>query len=187
MKGTAIFSNFVPAFAAANGLVTQPATAKLTLPENASLHAYHELNDQWAVHGDVTWTRWTRLQELVTNFANGNQQIAQFNWDNTMRYSAGVTYKHDSRWTFRAGAAFDETPVSSAIDRSPRLPDEDRIWLVLGMTYAPNDHWSFDAGYVHLIIDDTKIRDTEANTGHTLIGEVEGDVDLLSAQVVYRF
>ena len=104
-----------------------------------------------------------------------------------MRYSAGATYKHNSRLTFRAGAAFDETPISSAIDRTPDLPDEDRIWLSVGMTYAPTDHWRFDAGYVHLLIDDAQIRNTEVSTGHTLIGEIESDVDLFSAQVVYQF
>ena len=183
-----MFSGFNPALAGAAGLITQPASAKLTLPETASFHAYHELNDRWAVHGDITWTRWNRLQSLIINFAtSGNQQVTPFNWENTMRYSAGVTYKHDPHLTFRAGAAFDETPVPSAVERTPRLPDEDRIWLAVGMTYAPDDHWRFDAGYVHLIIDDTSIRNTEVNTGHTLIGEVESDVDLVSAQVVYQF
>ena len=104
-----------------------------------------------------------------------------------MRYSAGVTYQHNPKLALLAGASFDETPVSSAVDASARIPDADRIWLSAGMTYSPTPNWQFDAGYVHLFGDDASLRNTEVNTGHTLIGEVEADVDLLSAQAVYHF
>ena len=104
-----------------------------------------------------------------------------------MRYSAGVTYQYSSKLALRAGAAFDEAPVSSAIDASARIPDADRIWLAAGLTYTPAPNWQFDAGYVHLFVDDASLQNTEVNTGHTLIGEVEADVNLLSAQVIYHF
>ena len=194
LEGTAVFGRVNPTLAAATvaapgvtGLANQPASARLTLPESASVHFYHELNDQWALHGDVSWTRWTRLQRLIVKFADGTQSVTPFNWNNTMRYSGGVTYRHNDRWTFRAGAAYDETPIPSPEDRTPRLPGEDRTWVAIGVSYAMSDHLSFDAGFAHLFIDDAKFNNTEPSTGHTLTGKADADANILSAQVIYKF
>ena len=170
------------------GLVTQTATAKVTLPETASAHIYHELNDRWAVHGDITWTRWNRLQQLVLNFqTSGAQSVLPFNWDNSMRYSGGVTYRYGDRWVFRAGAAFDETPIPNATFRSPVIPGEDRTWITAGVSYTVNDQLSLDAGYAHIFVDDAQLNNADITTGHILTGQVEADVDILSAQLVYKF
>ena len=48
LEGTAVFSGFNPVFAAGAGFVNQRASAKVTLPESASLHAYHAFNERWA-------------------------------------------------------------------------------------------------------------------------------------------
>lgn len=38
-----------------------------------------------------------------------------------MRYGLGLTYNHSEKWTFRAGIAYDETPVSNQY-RTARIP-----------------------------------------------------------------
>ena len=104
-----------------------------------------------------------------------------------MRYSGGVTYRHGDRWVFRAGAAFDETPIPNATFRSPVIPTDDRTWITFGASYAVNDNLSVDAGYAHIFVADAKINNADVTTGHILTGEAQGDVDIVSAQLVYKF
>ena len=102
-----------------------------------------------------------------------------------MRYALGVDYRPTSKWTLRAGAAFDETPIPNAQHRTPRIPGEDRIWVSLGFGYQFRSSLGFDIGYSHLFIDDPKM-DTSSATAGTITGEYDAQVDLLSAQVVWN-
>lgn len=194
VDATAIFSNVHPTLAALTAaapgitaLVSQTATAKITLPETASLHLYHAFNDRWAAHADVSWTAWSRFESLDVSYSDGTRSIQPQKWDNSMRYSGGVTYKHDDALTLRVGAAFDETPVPSTILRTARIPDADRTWITIGATYQVNQNFSVDAGFAHLFIDDPTLSNTELDTGHTLVGSFEADVNIFSLQAGYRF
>ena len=62
----------------------------------------------------------------------------------------GTTYYYDDNWTFRTGIAFDDSPVP-ANNRSISIPDQDRLWLSAGTTYAFNKDASVDIGisYMH--------------------------------------
>ncbi|PCO11978.1 hypothetical protein CP989_24460, partial [Enterobacter hormaechei] len=53
------------------------------------------------------------------------------------RLALGTTYYYDDNWTFRTGIAFDDSPVP-ANNRSISIPDQDRLWLSAGTTYAFN-------------------------------------------------
>ena len=111
------------------------AKLDVTLPDSLSVSAYHALNSQWAVMGDVTWTQWSRIDSLDTELSDGSQSIAVWKYDDSTRYAVGAEYKHDQTWTLRTGLAMDETPVPSSSLRSPRVPDEERIWLSFGATW----------------------------------------------------
>ncbi|WP_293647326.1 OmpP1/FadL family transporter [Thiolapillus sp.] len=177
------------------------ATADVDLPESASVSLYHAFNDQWAVLADATWTKWSRFDELVRSrfdelvirYGNPAQPdtVQPENWDNNMRYSLGVTYSPSQKWIFRAGWAYDETPISRTKDRTPRIPGNDRTWVALGLGYRMSDSLSLDAAYSHLFIDDTKMDALDHSTGHQLIGTYESDVDIFSdifsAQLNYKF
>lgn len=43
------------------------ASARLTTPDTASLGIYHEIDERWAVMGEVQWTNWSVFQRLVVN------------------------------------------------------------------------------------------------------------------------
>jgi long-chain fatty acid transport protein len=78
--------------------------------------------------------------------------------------------------------------VPDARHRTARIPDNDRTWLALGMSYASNDHLSYDMGYARLFVNDTAINNTtEAAIQHNLQGAYQLSIDILSAQLNYRF
>ena len=90
--------------------------------------------------------------------------------------------------TYRAGMAYDETPVPNAERRTPRIPDQDRLWLALGLSYAPVENLRLDLGYAHLVIRDATIENTlESQAPHVLRGNYEVEVDIVSAQLNWGF
>lgn len=163
--------------------------AAVDLPESAAISLFHQINPQWAIMGDITWTKWDRFDALVIEFDNPAQPdfVQPENWENSMRYALGLNYRHNDKWIFRAGAAYDESPISGTADRTPRIPGNDRTWLSLGLGYQMSETIGFDLGYAHLFIDDTNMNATDVSTGHQLVGEYEADVNILSAQLNVKF
>lgn len=176
-------------------------SADVTIPATLSFSGYHEINDRWAIMGDVTWTDWSQFEELRIEFSNDSanpnprDSVQPEEWDDSYRFSLGVSYKYSDQLTLRAGAAYDETPVPSTELRTPRIPDNSRRWLAVGASYRPSDAFSFDFAYTHIFISDTAINDTEVTTGglagvpvgNTLEGEYEASVDIIAAQVQWNF
>jgi long-chain fatty acid transport protein len=163
--------------------------AAAELPETFSLSFVSDMNKQWTALVDWTWTGWSSLDTVTIVQANnppGTEPTLDFAYKNTNRYSVGVHYKPDAKWIFRGGLAYDETPIRSPEDMSARIPGNDRTWLSFGLGYAPSSSWSLDFGYSHLFISDPEIN-SMSNTGETLKGSYEADVNILSAQANFNF
>ena len=111
---------------------------------------------------DVTWTKWSSLDELDIKIQGGAQSVTQLQWNDTTRYALGATYKYNESWLFRTGVAFDQTPVPNAQLRTARIPDADRTWLSFGANYKLNKKLSFDLGYAHLFVDNPDINSSDA-------------------------
>lgn len=192
LKGDAEFSS-VPA-----GLSPYPvfkntvAEADLTLPDNLSISFFHQFNPQWMIMADFTWTNWRLFKELNVTFDNPYQppSVTKEEWQNSYRYSLGLTYAPNSNWTFRVGTAYDTSAVADEQHRTPRIPDGDRIWAAFGIGYKFSKTVSFDLGYAHLFINDPKINKNP--TGEDAVrGGLKGTYDtyinIVSAQLNVAF
>lgn len=175
---------------------TRGASADLVTPATLSLSGYHRLTPNWAIMADITWTDWSEFEEIRIRFDDGSRDSVQpERWEDSWRYSLGVDYFYNDRLTLRAGLAYDETPVPNAELRTPRIPDASRLWVAFGASYQASDNLTLDVGYVHIFVDDAVIRDTELSTGalagvpvgSTLDGRFDPSVDILSAQLNWRF
>ena len=93
----------------------------------------------------------------------------------------------------RAGLGLRDRRRSTLENRSPRLPDSDRVWLSVGTTYAWSDQLSFDLAYTHIFsVGDTDINVAPGNPlfatrGVVLAADVDSSVDIVSASVKYRW
>lgn len=189
LKGDADFT--VPTTAAAitatNRFRDTGAKTELNLPETVSLNAYHQLSPRLAATADVTWTNWSRFQELRVNFDNPVEpdNIQPENWHDTFRYSLGVNYNLSDAWQLRAGVAYDQSPVGEEYVTA-RIPDNDRTWVTIGASFKPSDSLSFDFGYAHIFVKDASIN-LESTTSGTLRGEFNNQVDIVGVQANWRF
>ncbi len=166
-----------------------PISAEITLPETVSLSGFHQINPQWAMMGDITWTRWSRFQELriVRNTGITVGQPTIENWDDTYRFALGASYQQSKQLKLRGGIAYDQSPVSDAY-RTARIPDADRTWLTVGATYQLSAKSSMDFGYAHIFVANATINNNNPSpTPGKLVGSYDNSVDILSAQFNYRF
>jgi len=195
LDGDAKVSGFShPLLAEENGKTD--ATLSITLPDNVSLSGHYNLGSQWAIMGDVTWTNWSDVDTLNTKLKGGGRSVSVWDYDDSFRYAIGAEFTPGRTWTFRTGVAYDETPVPKDSLRSPRVPGNDRTWVTLGLTYRHTPNLTFDFGYAHIFVDDPKLKGVVDNhdpsdgqtTGvHSLSGEYDASVDILSAQVNWKF
>lgn len=185
LRGDADFT--VPPQAApltARGIfVDTDAKAEITMPENVTLGLYQKLNDQWALLGTVIWTRWSRFEELRVDYSNFQpDSVTEEDWDDAFFYSVGADYLASDTLTLHAGLAYDESPVPGANRRTPRIPDNDRLWLAVGASFQTTETLRIDVGYAHLFVDSADTR-TVGPAGDVLVGEWDSAVDLFSVQL----
>jgi long-chain fatty acid transport protein len=91
------------------------------------------------------------------------------------------------------GAALDRSPVTSPVDRTPRLPDSDRRWLSLGAGLRASQSVYFDVAYTYIRLADSSVQKTDGGVGTenafrgNLSVNYTGSVQIFSAQVRWTF
>lgn len=168
------------------------AGSSVTLPDSASLSLFHQATDKLALMANVGWTGWSSLPELRITFDSGQiDSVTTLNWDDAWQFGIGATYKYNKKLTLRCGTMYDQTPIPSAEYRTPRLPDQDRLWANLGASYAMNERMSFDFAYSHLFMmgsgDINQNPTGENSTRGGLVGEFDNTGNIFSAQVNYKW
>ena len=196
-KGNADFS--VPASTGTAAIVSTGAFtdsgiyASVELPASASFSAFHSFNDSFDLMADVLWTQWSVFDELRIKYNNPAQpdSVTTENYQDQWRFALGGRYHVNRDLIFRAGLAYDEKAVPDEQHRTPRIPDNDRTWVSLGMGYQFSEMIGMDLGYAHLFVDDTPIENeyesSQPALNHTLKGEFDASVDIFSAQLTLKF
>lgn len=162
---------------------TSPATADIKLPGTFILSVWQQLSDRWEMMGDFSYTRWSSLDQLVIH-RTGGTDVENFNYKNSWRLAWGAAYKYTPALKLKFGIAYDHSPVSDA-DRSPRVPDNDRLWLSLGGQWNAGRYGTLDIGYSYLYVRDPSI-DRTVN-GTRVLGEYDAGAHILGAQYSYGF
>lgn len=164
-------------------------TAPLELPDTVTLSASQRVNERVWVHADVAWTQWSDIKKIdVINQTNlRNVSSLDLQYENSMRYALGASYQVNPAWKLRAGVAFDETAQNDPTHVTPRVPDEDRTWLTLGVSYAASNRLSFDLSYAYLHVESPSIHNLDTNTGHKVEGTFTPKVNILGLQTNWRF
>lgn len=186
-----------PNVGAASGLVNQDVDFDIDLPASASLSGHHSFG-RWALQASLTWTQWSTLDELRIDFANAGvaDEVTTLDWDDTWRFAVGASWLYNERWTWRAGLAFDQTPVSSSALQTPIIPDEDRYHLSLGGRWQFDEKWGLDFGGTYIwTTDDPEIDRTApsppATNENTFRGNLAGSYDVtqyvLGVQINFNY
>ena len=174
-----------------------PIKANLMLPESLTVGISQQIGKSFTLQGTAEWTNWSRLGfPRVFNGATGTLLSASpylpLDYDDGWFFSLGGEYQVNTAWKVRAGLGYEIAPIDLE-NRSPRLPDSDRVWLSVGTTYAWSDQLSFDLAYTHIFsVGNTDINVAPGNPlfptrGVVLAADVDSSVDIVAASVKYRW
>ena len=144
---------------------TLPIKADVKLPDTFILSVWQQVSERWEAMGDLSYTRWETLQSLpVVRRDNGVTlpNPERFNYGNSWRIAWGAAYKATDAVKYKFGIAYDRTPVQDG-DRSPRVPDNDRLWLSLGAQWNAGKAGKVDVGYSYLYVKDPSIQQGSLN------------------------
>ena len=165
--------------------------ADMASPDTFTIGWYQRLRgdfDRIAVMAEYAYTRWSMFDELKV-IGLGTPAIRQ-NWQDTSRVALGFHYypPFDEDLVLRIGAAWDESPVRSAEEKTPRIPCCDRVWISGGAGYTWNDI-TFDIAYTYIfLVGDSDINRTEMSPIPSKInGYYSGHIHVISAQISYKF
>ena len=137
------------------GMLNQDISAKLDTPAMLSVGGFYQLNEKWALMAEYQRVFWSSFKSLdivgdsVNSPATGMISSTKENWRDTDFYAVGASYQIDHQWKGRFGGAFDQAAVTIS-DRTPRIPDSDRIWFSAGLNYQYSENLSFDMAYTYI-------------------------------------
>jgi long-chain fatty acid transport protein len=165
---------------------------ELTVPQAVMFSIFHQLNDQWAIMGNVGWQDQSDFGETgisLASSAGSNSVTADRNFHDTWHYAFGTQYRFAPQWLLSAGVAYDDSPVDDE-DRTPDMPLDRQIRYATGLQYDLSEDVTIGAAYTFLDTGDAKIEIDGAD--NPLRGELVGDyssnyVNFFNVNVVYRF
>ena len=187
----------------------QPASAKLKLPETYHFSFTQNFVGKVNFLGDLTYTRWDRLDQIPITFSNPVSQALlvtdpalanpgiSVRYHDAVRITGGIEYMPIKDLTLRVGGGWDQSPVPNQYARSSRIPDGDRYLVSTGVRYHA---FSFrnpifrsiyvdtdvEAAYLHLFINDPTITNVDT-AGHILNGKYSENVNIFSAALIFRY
>ncbi|MDR2837441.1 MAG: outer membrane protein transport protein [Azonexus sp.] len=164
----------------------EAARASITLPETAILSVWQQVSAQWEAMGDLSYTRWNRLKQVVfTDRASGAALAAEpFTYGNSWRLAWGAAYRVNDIFKFKFGFAWERSPIGNN-GRTARLPDADSLRLAFGVQWLLGAWGRLDAGYSYLLMRDAKI--AQIRDGNLLRGEYENGAHTAGVQYSLGF
>jgi long-chain fatty acid transport protein len=168
------FRNLGPAMEAilrANGLLDAEVKIEFTMPQALMLSAYHELNDRWAVMGNLGWQDWSEFGKVGVTVASEDTSslTVDRNYKDTWHLAVGAQYRAANPWLLTAGVAYDSSMVDDK-DRTPDLPLGEAWRFGLGARYDWSKKLALGVGYTFFWSGDL---DMDVNRG-PLAGRVSG-------------
>lgn len=172
-------------------------SADVETPEIATASIRQKLGERVALLGTIEWTNWSDLDEVIIKARSKNPRLGAasigdiitelpLNWEDGWFFSGGIEFEVNDRATARAGVAYEESPIQTASQRTPRDPDTNRIWASVGATYNFSATTTLDLAYTHVFFEDGSIDRTSPIGGLgqvRFLGEAEQDVDVFALSV----
>lgn len=163
-----------------SGVMFSDASADFTSPDTVTAGVYHDIDEAWAVMGEVGWTRWSTFDAIVIDSPGGVISQTPEDWQDVWFFAAGATWQPAPGWKLRGGIGYDQSPIPDN-RRTPRITDENRWGIGLGVEFNPSTSLSLGLSYAHQAIRNASI------SLPGLTANYENAYDVVSVQAVYRF
>ena len=163
--------NFTPDTSPLLGLVSGSATAPMTMPSSITGSITQQVTEDFSLSSEIQFTHWNVFDKVtVVSPPNPNFTFDEHYRDSWM-FTVGGVYHLDPVWTLRAGAGYDESPVTDQY-RDTGVPDKDRIMIGIGTGIRLSDSSSIDLGYTHYFATGHASMDSSINAIDPITGAV---------------
>jgi len=192
LKGDISSSNASGSYAL---VLNQDINAALDTPAMLSFGAYHQLNEKWALMAEYQRVFWSSFKSLdiygdeynaMTGVGGGLVSHTPENWRDTNFFALGASYQIDDQWKLRLGVAYDESAVKKA-DRTPRIPDSNRIWYSAGLNYQYSENLTFDMAYTVIQAKEATVDLADSAKQRGVHAEYTNSVKLWGISLNYKF
>ena len=162
---------------------------RLTLPPTAAAGLAFAPSPQLLLEANLMWTGWSSYDSLTVGYASlGGEANATSAtpklWEDSFTFRCGAAYEVNERLTYRAGYAFDQSPIPDQT-RDPSLPGSDRHDLTTGIGYRLGD-WNLDLAYLYAMLADSPSQQS-STLGGDLVGGYEGAAHVVAAGISRSF
>jgi long-chain fatty acid transport protein len=165
----------------------------LDMPATVTTGVSQQVGDAVTIMADAQWIGWHELQGITITSENPAQPPATtvLDWHNSWFIAAGLRYAINEEFSFRFGAAYDQTPTRAST-RTPLIPDANSYWAAIGLEWRVSPTVSLEAAYGHIFVTTGGVSLSANAPGNALRGSLSGNitggsVDYLSMQIVSRF
>lgn len=177
------------------GYHTDQFKVSIPMPPVTTLSVYHDVTPVFALMGTLAYDQWSVIKYYygqnfqqppsATNPTGRINVVLPQNFSDTLDVSAGTHYKLNDKWMLRGSIKFEPTPTRDS-DRAISFPDARKIGLNFGARYQVNKKVAVDMIYAHVFTKQVHINDVNPASGATSVGQVNTEINLVGAQLVWN-
>lgn len=97
------------------GIIGSHLKLHVNVPQSVMFSAYHQLNDCWAIMGNIGWQQWSKFQWATVSLADLDSDEFKFrnHYKDTWHVAFGAEWYYSDTLTISGGLAYDSTAVSN--------------------------------------------------------------------------
>jgi long-chain fatty acid transport protein len=130
------FTNLGPVLSAVLPGAIGQLDLSMTIPQTVMASVYHELDERWALLGNIGWQNWSEFGKVGVEVNSSTSATVNRRYNDTWHAALGAQHHFSDDWLLSFGAAYDSSMVDDA-DRTLDLP--------VGAT------WRFSVGSQHTL------------------------------------
>ncbi|ABM17714.1 conserved hypothetical protein [Marinobacter nauticus VT8] len=152
--------------------------------------------DGWRIGGSVEQQNWSGLEDKFTSDTikdqNSLSPAARMQFEDTLTPRLGGEYMLNDNFTFRAGVAYEESPLKTTRNPEINYLDTDKISVGLGLsaTYNRTRLLAYpvrvDLGYQYQMLQERDFTIVDFN-GNEEDVTADGDIHVFSGSITLRF
>jgi len=137
----------------------------LYMPQALNIAGFYQLDEQWAILGDLGWEDWSRFGKADVGFGvTGKVKTVNIHTSDVYHFGIATQYQFDETLMLSAGFSFD-TYLSKTEDRLLTLPMKDMWRYGVGFEKEMSEDFTLGAGFDLTWEGDVQIMPTTTPTG----------------------
>lgn len=173
----------------ATGVLGANVEVEMTIPQGVMFSVFHQIDEQWAVMGNLGWQDWSQFGEVPVSITSTTQTdlTEDMQFHDTVHVAIGAHFRFHPKWTATAGFAYDSSPVSEA-NRTLYLPLDQQFRYSVGLMYEASDKVTLGLAYTFLDAGSAPLTQTRGPLAGTVSGDYSSNyINIIALYVSAEF